>query len=280
MAEELFFRSDLFRGTAPYYDRYRAPYPQVLFDDLCGRLPISGRGRLLDLACGTGHIAFPLATRFKEVVAIDQEAEMVAFGAAKASKAGVENITWTAGSVETASVHGSFELITIGNAFHRVKRRVVAERMLTWLQPGGGAALVWGSGPWRGGLDWQRAADELIKRWIANLAGDRVPADWEAVMDRDPHERILAEAGFDYAGRFEFSAEETWTVQSLTGYMYSTSGLNREALGGQIGAFERELADLLLSHNASDRFEVAASYAFELARKVPRTAGSLPTPGV
>jgi SAM-dependent methyltransferase len=269
MSEELFFRTDLFRGTAPYYDRYRSPYPQPLFDGLCGRLPVSGRGRLLDLACGTGYIAFPLASRFKEVVAIDQEAEMVAFGAAKAAEAGVENITWAAGSAETAPVSGPFELITIGNAFHRVKRRVVAERMLAWLQPGGGVALVWGSGPWRGGLEWQRAADELIRRWLAKLgAEDRVPADWEAVIDRTPHEQILAEAGFDYAGRFDFSAEETWTVQSLTGYMYSTSGLNREALGGQIGAFERELADLLLSHNASDRFEVAVSYAYELARKI------------
>jgi SAM-dependent methyltransferase len=268
VADELVFRTDLYRGTAAYYDRYRSPYPHELFDDLCRRHPVSGHGRLLDLACGVGHIALPLAGHFEEVLAVDQESEMVDFGREKASAAGASNITWAVGAAESIPLAGSFELITVGNAFHRMKRRAVAERMLAWLQPGGAAALVWGSGPWRGGRDWQRAADELINRWLAKLgAGDRVPADWEAAMDRDPHERVLADVGFDYVGSFKFSVAETWTVESLTGYMYSTAGLNRGALGDQLGAFEAELAEVLLSHSPADRFEVQTSYAYELARK-------------
>ncbi len=31
------FRSDLYRGTASYYDGFRQPYPDVLVDDLCSR---------------------------------------------------------------------------------------------------------------------------------------------------------------------------------------------------------------------------------------------------
>jgi SAM-dependent methyltransferase len=56
------FRRDLFRGTAGYYDRFRAPYPQALIDDLAGRpgpgAGPGGAGRLLDLACGTGQLSF------------------------------------------------------------------------------------------------------------------------------------------------------------------------------------------------------------------------------
>jgi SAM-dependent methyltransferase len=73
MEPELTFRSDLYRGTAPYYDRFRRPYPEALLEDLCRRVPVSAAGRLLDLACGTGQIAFPVADRFAEVCAVDKE---------------------------------------------------------------------------------------------------------------------------------------------------------------------------------------------------------------
>jgi tRNA/tmRNA/rRNA uracil-C5-methylase (TrmA/RlmC/RlmD family) len=64
------------------------PYPDALFDALRRQLPLSGRGRLLDLACGTGQIAFPLARWFAEVWAVDQEQESVAYGRVKAMAAG------------------------------------------------------------------------------------------------------------------------------------------------------------------------------------------------
>ncbi len=52
------FRSDLYKGTARYYDSYRVPYPATLLDDLAIRAGLSGAGRLLDLACGlrSGHL--------------------------------------------------------------------------------------------------------------------------------------------------------------------------------------------------------------------------------
>lgn len=128
MASGREFRTDLYRGTAAYYDRFRLPYPEELIADLCRRLPVSGGGRLLDLACGTGQIALPLAERFAEVVAVDAEPEFVVYGRAKAAELGVGNIPWRTASAEDVELDGPFELITIGNAFHRLDRPVVAER--------------------------------------------------------------------------------------------------------------------------------------------------------
>jgi hypothetical protein len=50
------FRPDLYQGTAQYNDRYRVPYPASLLDDLVARAGVSGTGRLLDIACGTGDL--------------------------------------------------------------------------------------------------------------------------------------------------------------------------------------------------------------------------------
>jgi hypothetical protein len=56
MDNDIEFTSDLYRGTAAYYDRYRLPYPDAMIADLVERAAPSGRGRLLDLACGTGQL--------------------------------------------------------------------------------------------------------------------------------------------------------------------------------------------------------------------------------
>ncbi len=267
MDSEPGFRRDLYRGTAAYYDRFRPPYPEQLVDDLCRRLPVSGGGRLLDLACGTGQVALPLARRFAEVWAVDQEDELVAYGRAKTARLGIGHVSWAQGSAEDVELDGPFELVTVGNAFHRFDRATVAERMRSWVQPGGGVALVWGDTPERGPEPWQRAMADLLVTWTARVgATDRVPAGWRAAIERDPHEQVLRRAGFDHVGRFEFTAERTWSVESLTGYVYSTSYLGRDALGEDAADFERELAELLARVEPRGVLRETASFAYELAR--------------
>jgi SAM-dependent methyltransferase len=262
------FRGDLYRGTAPYYDRYRPPYPEALLDDLCQRVPVSGAGRLLDLACGTGQIAFPLAIRFAEVWAVDQEPELVAFGRDRAEQRSVTNIRWVAGSAETVRVDAEFELVTVGNAFHRLDRAAVARRIFSWLQAGGGVALIWGDSPWRGDRAWQVAMSTLLEEWrVRTGATSRIPAGWEASMDRQPHTRVLAEAGFDLVGRFDFEVERTWSAESLAGFVYSTSFLNREVLGDRPAAFARDLTERLHQSSCDGVFREVASYSYQLARK-------------
>jgi SAM-dependent methyltransferase len=60
VASEVRFEPGLYRGAAGYYERFRLPYPDAMIADLARRAAPSGRGRLLDLACGTGQLAFPL----------------------------------------------------------------------------------------------------------------------------------------------------------------------------------------------------------------------------
>ena len=272
MEPELVFRTDLYRSTASFYDRYRPPYPDALLEELTRRSGVSGTGRLLDIACGTGQISLPLASWFAEVVAVDQEEEMVAYGRAKAEAAGVANVRWMAASAETVELEGTFELVTIGNAFHRLNRRVVAQRVFSSLQPGGAFALLWGDILARDNAAWQRAMGGLFEEWMDRLnATDRLPGGWEAAMDRRPHEQVLSRAGFDYVGKFEFVAEQTWTVPTLTGLVYSTSFLNREVLGAQAPAFEAELSALLHSYEPAGVFQVAVSYAYQLATKPTET---------
>ncbi|MGW4985237.1 hypothetical protein ACWERA_55830, partial [Streptomyces mirabilis] len=73
MTGDVRFEPDLYRGTAGYYDRFRLPYPDAMIADLVRRAAPSGNGRLLDLACGTGQLAFPLRGLFADVWCVDAE---------------------------------------------------------------------------------------------------------------------------------------------------------------------------------------------------------------
>ena len=267
MSTDPTYRRDLYRGTARSYDEYRVPYPTVLFDDLCARAGVGDGGRLLDLACGTGQIALPLAKRFDEVFAVDQEAEAVAFGRAKAESLGIANIRWMVGTAEELVLDVPFDLVAIGNAFHRLRRGVVAERVASCLVPGGCLALLWGGSPWMGALAWQAELAALMDEWTERVgATDRVPSGWQEALDNDPNPAVLRRAGLDYVGEHTFPVEHEWTVPSLAGFLYSTSVLNRNALGDHVDAFEADLAARLFAREPDGVFRQTLRFAYELAR--------------
>ena len=169
------FAADLYRGTAGYYDRYRLPYPEAMITDLVRRAEVSGHGRLLDLACGTGQLTFPLRRWFCEVWAVDPEPDMVEVVRAKAAAVGAGDVRPVVSSAESLGAEPDrVELAVIGNAFHRLDRDLVAGRILGWLKPGGCLALCWSSTPWIGEARWQRALAAVLDKWKAALgAGHR-----------------------------------------------------------------------------------------------------------
>jgi SAM-dependent methyltransferase len=266
---DLEFRRDLFRGTARYYDRFRAPYPPDLTDDLARRSGADGEGRLLDLACGTGQISFALHGRFAEVWAVDQEPDMIAVVREKAQAAGLARIRPLISAAEDLSAPGeSFDLVAIGNAFHRLHRDTVATRAFGWLRPGRCLALVWGGSPWEGEEPWQRALSATIRRWRTRAgADDRIPSGYERDRRERPDAAILRESGFEVVGAYEFPLAHEWTPETLAGFVYSTGGLSRAALGDLAPDFEADLRSELLACVPVGRFLQVLGFGYQLARR-------------
>ncbi len=262
------FRSDLYRGTARFYDEFRVGYPRRLLDDLRVRARITGAGRLLDLACGTGQVTFGLGSSFTEIWAVDQEPEAVEFARAKALSHGVDNVRWIAGRAEDVDADGYFELVAIGNAFHRLQRRVIAESAMRWLVAGGHLALLWSNSPWDGSLIWQRVMADSLDRWTRKaVATERVPANLDQHLAEEPHTNVLVSAGFTIVGAFEFEIPYEWSVEKLTGFMYSTSVLSQPALGQNVQAFESDLRERLLAVQPEGVFREDISFSYTLARR-------------
>jgi ubiquinone/menaquinone biosynthesis C-methylase UbiE len=263
------FRSDLYQGTARYYDRYRVPYPALLVHDLVDRAALSGTGRLLDLACGPGRVTFAFSEHFADVLAIDQEEESVSYAKTLAAERGAAHIKWRTGRAEDLDVAGHFELVTVGDAFHRLDRSRIAALASQWLQPAGHIALLWTSMPWQGPAPWQKAALELVVHWM-QVTGSRknIPSNLAETLAQAPNLTVLANAGLTVIGTYEFTAPHVWTLGTLAGFAHSTSILSRPALGNHVEAFECDLRDRLLAIQPDGNFEESVSFTYDLAVKL------------
>ena len=221
------FRRDLFRGAAADYERHRPGYPPTLVEQLLADAGVSGSGRAVDLACGTGQIAFAVAGSFAEVLAVDQEAGMVDV-VRRTARPG-DGVRAVLSAVEELDLSpGSVELVTIGNAFHRLPRARLARQAARWLVPGGCLALVWSDSPWTGELPWQRVLLDTVERWSRAVDPvPRVPDGWQLERARVPDAEVLEAAGLVRAGGGDVRTERSWTVADLVGFAHSTSLLPR-----------------------------------------------------
>jgi SAM-dependent methyltransferase len=263
------FAPDLYRGSAAHYDRYRQPYPGALISDLVSRAAPSGQGRLLDLACGTGQLSFPLTGLFAETWAVDQESDMIDVVRAKAASTGLTNVRPVVSSAEEFRAGpGAFELIVIGNAFHRLRRELVAKRAHEWLQPGGHLALCGSFSPWDGATEWQRAFGGMLDRWKNALGTThRVPARSAQARRELPDSEPLTDCGFQVVGRYEFAVEQQWTLPELAGLIRSTSFLPAPVLAEHGTEFDADLAAVLGPYTVEGRLGDTVSFAYEFARK-------------
>ena len=236
-------RSDAFVGTAEAYARWRPPYPAPMLDELLREAGIGPGARLLDLATGPGRIALALADRFAEVWALDLEPEMIAVARAAAAQRAIANVVWSVGPAEALDAPDRhFDLITVGEAFHRLDQAVIADRARRWLKAGGGFVTMGGGAILTGSRDWQLAAVALARRWTAKA----FPTGWApgrpgADPSLEASIRRLEAAGFKLVADRVFVQPHAWRFEGVLGYLHSTSVASRQVLGDDAEAFAAEL---------------------------------------
>ena len=251
-----------FAGTAQDYLRYRPPYPATFLAELRALAGTSGTGTLLDLACGPGRVAIPMAPHFRNVLAVDVEAEMIATATDEATRIGIANIAWRVARAEDLQLpSNSIELITIGEAFHRLDQAQVLKCAVEWLQPRGALVTLGAEPVWRGAETWKRALVEVVNKWTGNALGDPNEGRWAGDVD------VLRAAGL-LVQEQETVLERTWTCDSIVGFMHSTSIASRRVLADKASAFAAELREALLGCEPANRFVCTQRFSFTLGMKV------------
>ncbi|MEO3805561.1 class I SAM-dependent methyltransferase [Nonomuraea sp. B1E8] len=255
---------DLFGGAAPYYASYRPGHGQAAIDHLAETL--GADSRVLDLGCGPGTIAIPLARRVKSVLAVDPAQEMLAEGRRLAD--GTTDIAWMLGDSTTLRTLPPFKHVVMGRSFHWMDRRSVLTELDGLLPPRGAVALV-GPAP-QAGEPWQPDAQpwQPIERQVCEEFGldIRTAATCFHATGQHHHD-ILAASPFSSLTSRVFSRRLTWDVDGLVGLQLSYSYSSPARLGDDLPAFIKRLRQALLADNPAGRWEQGLDTEVLVARR-------------
>ena len=215
----------------------RAPYPPELIERLVALAP--GRGRALDLGCGPGKLAIPLAETFGEVVAVDPSAPMIA--AARAADAGRHgNIRWMQAFAEEAEFGDGLDLAVAGAAIHWMDPAILFPRLAEALEPAAPIAIVDGDGPAE--TPWFEAYKAVIVGWVERLGGRYNSPEFVAAARAH-------EAWIDIQGREDFLTPCDMRLEDLVEGEHSRATWSRSRMGAErAAAFDADLRSTLEPH--------------------------------
>lgn len=254
---------DYFRGTAAFYSKYRLDYSEEMIKLLVDEFNLNGQGRLLDIGCGTGKISIPLHKYFTEVIGIDISLDMLEEAKTLSRNQKIKNIMWVQGKAEGIDYNfGKFKLITCGDAFHWMKREIVVNHCYDLLSDDSGFVIL-GAGGNIGSekYEWQKVIWQVIKKWLGD---ERRNSHWVSRMKQKTHEEVLRELPFKSIKSGKLRYKIIRDIDSIIGYLYSTSFCNKGLFGENVGKFEIEMRETLKSINPTGLFEeeVESYYIF------------------
>jgi SAM-dependent methyltransferase len=131
-------RSRLFDQESGRYDRCRLKYPDVVIDKLLGPGPCGLE--VLDVGCGTGIAARPMAERGAKVLGVELAPRM-------AEIARSHGIDVEIGEFEDWDAAGrSFDRVTSAQAWHWLDMAAATAKAASLLRPNGSLGLIWSGG--------------------------------------------------------------------------------------------------------------------------------------
>ena len=229
--------------TAVDYARYRAGFPEALFERLARDGVVAAGQRLLDLGTGTGSLARGFARRGLLVTGLDPSAPMLAAARELDVAGGVVVRHVEARAEATGLADASFDVVTAGQCWHWFERARAAQEIRRLLRLGGRVVIAH--------FDW------------LPLAGNVVEATERLILQHNPRWRGAGGSGLHPACLADlalagFAGLETWSFDQAVSY-------SREAWRGRIRASAGIAASL--PADAVARFD--AEHQALLARDFP-----------
>lgn len=227
-----------FGKAAEDYARYRAGFPDSIFD----RLQPFGVGtpgqRVVDLGTGTGTLARGFARRGCAVTGIDPDAAMLEKARELDREAGVSVDYRESQAEQTGLAAGSVDVVSAGQCWHWFDRDEAAREAQRILARGGRILIAH--------FDWLPLAGsvveaterliELHNRAWKYAGGIGIHPAW--LSD-------LARAGFREIESFSYDLDVPYTPEAWRGRIRASAGVGASLAPDQVECFDHELRALL-----------------------------------
>ena len=215
--------------VAEFYQRYRRGYPPAVVDALADAFALTPDDTVVDLGCGTGQLALPIAARVRAVVGVDPEPDMLVLARRAARAQQVDNVSWLLGAdVDVPALGallgaGTVGAVTIGQALHWMDHDTLLPRLGPLFRKGGGVAVVTNGTPlWLQDTAWSRALRGVLEQWrgveLTRTCGT------DAASQRRYRDSLVV-AGYDVD---QTTVDHTgeMSLDELVGGVYSTFSLD------------------------------------------------------
>ncbi|TXS74326.1 class I SAM-dependent methyltransferase [Streptomyces sp. me109] len=211
--------------VAEYYAKFRRGYPSELFDALQAAFALTTDDAVLDLGCGTGQLAVPLASRVRSVIGMDPEPDMLRLARQSAAGRGVTNATWVVGGDTDVPALGkvagprSLAMTVIGQALHWMRHEDLFHDLKPLLRPQGGIAVVTNGTPlWLQDTSWSRALRTCLER---HFGTELTAMCGTSPQERRAYARALDGAGFHDVQEVVTEYSDELDFDQLIGGIYS-----------------------------------------------------------
>jgi SAM-dependent methyltransferase len=205
--------------------QYRPPYPEEVFRVLRS-LAVDQPRRVLDVGCGTGHIARRLSPLVDSLDAVDFSEAMIET-ARRLPGGDQPNLRWILSSVEGALLIPPYALITAGESLHWLTWGDVFPRFVKVLSPSGVLAIV--------NRSWDRSP--IVRERLGPIF-----ATFSTNRDYRPYDLVeeLENRGlFRTLGRARTEPEPwTPTIGEYLECRHSQNAFSRQRMGRMAGAFD------------------------------------------
>ena len=255
-------RARSFDAWAGDYDRYRPGYPDVLFEEIRGRLALPSQPRVVDLGAGTGRASLAMAALGWRVTAVEPGKPMLDVLRAQATNQGLVLATVQATAESTGLDPASADLATAAQAFHWFDHPAAVTEMARIVKPGGGVALFWNV------REAERSA--FVADYHSLLEQQFGDADTGQYLQagrstgRDATERAFADSsGFDPPVLAELQHDARMTADDFVGMAFTASYV-RSLPGEDQERFRAELTALLTRHGLNTGLPFTVPYRIDL----------------
>ncbi|MEU6725351.1 class I SAM-dependent methyltransferase [Nonomuraea wenchangensis] len=250
-----------FSGAAPYYATHRLDHGEEAIAHVAAVL--GGDETVLDLGCGPGTVAIPLAPHVREVLAVDPDPEMLAEGRRRGAH--VPNIRWLSGDSTGLAALPPFDHVVMGRSFHWMDRRAVLAELDRLLPPDGAVVLL---GPSRQPPEepWEPAMRRVRARF--GVGKQTAPATYQATGLH--HHDVLAASPFSDLTTACWERRVTTGLDTVLGLQFSYSYSTPAHLGERLEVFVEDARRELLADNPSGEWEHVRQTEVVVARRPPR----------
>jgi len=253
-----------FRSTVPFYARHRLAYPDALIVRVAEFVGLKPGDAVMDLGCGPGLLAVPMARLGFRVTGIDPEPDMVAACGAAADEAGVTIDLRQASSFDLPKDIGPFRLVTMGRSFHWMDREATLATLDALVTADGALALFHDDHPATVENAWRRVLRDIAGHHGRNEASHLREARKARFRT---HEALLMDSKFPrLAGLSEFIRRPV-TADEILGLGFSLSTTSPERLGEKAASFEADLRKALAELSPDGRFTEIAEVSALVARR-------------